>query len=70
MMRMVKHWKRLPQEALEYFSLEIFEDRLGRNYVHIVDHASSLRCVQCNQCYLLVICDFFFFVTSIFFMGL
>lgn len=59
MMRMAKHWKRLPEEALEYSSLEIFKDRLGRNYVHIVDHAATLTCVL-DQCFLLLICDFFF----------
>lgn len=68
MTRMVKHWKRLPEEALEYSSLEIFKDRLGRNHVHIVDHAASLRYVL-DQHFLLVICDFFFFFPHQFFHG-
>lgn len=65
MMRMVKHWKRLPEEALEYSSLEIFKNRLGRDYVYIDDHAASVRCVL-HQRFLSVIYDFFFFPHQLF----
>lgn len=43
MMSMVKHWKKMPEEALANCSLEIFKDRSSRNHVGIVNHAASLR---------------------------